>query len=46
MSEIGNLGLQKCAIVVVVDFFGVPSPSFMLLLIMVVVVHVIAIIQD
>jgi len=46
MSEIGSSGLQKRAVVVIVDFFGVPSPLFMLLLIMVVVVHVIAIIQD
>jgi hypothetical protein len=46
MSEIGSLGLQKRVVVVVVDFFGVPFPSFMLLLIMVVVVHVIAIVQD
>ncbi len=44
MSEIGSLGLQKLAVIVVVGFSNVPSPLFTLLLVMVVVVLVVAII--
>jgi len=46
VSEIGSLGLQKLVVATTMDFSGVPFPSLTLLLIMVVVVHVVAIIQE
>jgi len=46
MSEIISLGLQKLAITTTMDFFGVPSPSLMMLLVMIVVVFVVATIQE
>ncbi len=46
MSEIESLGLQKLVVVVAMGFFGLPFPSFMLLLVMVVVVHVVATVQE
>jgi hypothetical protein len=46
VSEIKSLGLQKLAVVVVMGFFGVPSPSLTLLLIMVVIVPILATVQE
>jgi hypothetical protein len=45
MNKIGSLGLQKLAVAVAMTFFGVPSPSFTLLLVMVVVFPVIVVVQ-
>jgi hypothetical protein len=46
MSEIESLSLQKFVIATAMGFFSVPSPSFMLLLVMVVVVPIVATIQE
>jgi len=46
MNEIESLGLQKLVVVVALGFLGVPSPSFMLLLVMVVVDLVVVAIQE
>jgi len=46
VNEIESLGLQKFAIATNVGFSSVPSPSFTLLLVMVVVVPIVAIIQE
>jgi hypothetical protein len=43
MNEIGSLGLQKLAVVAVVGFSDVPSPSLTLLFIMIVVVLVVVV---
>jgi hypothetical protein len=45
MNEIKSLGLQKLTIVADVGFFGVPSPSLTLLLVMV-VVPIVATVQE
>ncbi len=46
MSEIESLSLQKRVVTTAMGFFGVPFASLTLLLVMVVVVHVVAIIQE
>jgi hypothetical protein len=46
MSEIGSLGKEKVVVVADVGFFGVPFLSLKLLLVMVVVVPVVAAIQE
>jgi len=46
VSEIRSLGLQKLKVATFVGFSGVPSPSLTLLLIWVVVVPVVAIVQE
>jgi hypothetical protein len=42
VNEIKSLGLQKLKVTTIVGFSGVPFPSFMLLLVMVVGVPVVA----
>jgi hypothetical protein len=46
MSEIESLSLQKFVIAATMGFSSVPSPLFMLLLVMVVVVPIVATIQE
>jgi hypothetical protein len=41
VSEIKSLDLQKLAVAATMGFFGVPSPSLTLLLVMVVVVPIV-----
>jgi hypothetical protein len=46
MSEIESLGLEKLVVTIAMGFFGVPSPSFTLLLVMVVLVPIVDVVQE
>jgi hypothetical protein len=46
MSEIKSLGLQRLIVSVAVGFSDVLSPSFTLLLVMIIVVFVVAIVHE
>jgi hypothetical protein len=46
MSEIESLSLQKLVVPITMGFFGVCSPSFTLLLVMVIVVPVVIEVQE
>jgi hypothetical protein len=46
MSEIGSLGWQKLAVVIIVGFSNVPFPLLTLLLVMVVVVAIVVVVQE